>query len=247
MGSKMSLSTRKELIEHICDRYRRVSRPEKKVILNELMAVTGYKRKYAISLLNQIKITPKPKIKRVRNSKYGELVREALVTLWYAANRICSKRLVPFLPELLEKMEEKEHLSLSAEVRVNLLKISAATVDRLLRDKKSQVNPRGINTTRPGSLIKKHIKVRTFADWNEVTPGFMEADLVAHCGDSSEGQFLNTLVLTDIASTWTECLPLLQRGEADVVAAVKIAEQLMPFSFLGLDTDNVLTLESRTF
>ncbi len=234
----MSLSTRKELIDHICDRYRQVSRHEKKVILNELMAVTGYKRKYAISLLNQIKITPKPKIKRVRTSKYGEPVREALVTIWYAANRICSKRLVPFLPELLEKMEEKEHLSLSAEVRAHLLKLSAATVDRLLRDKKRQVNPQGINTTRPGSLIKKHIKVRTFADWNEVTPGFMEADLVAHCGDSSEGQFLNTLVLTDIASTWTECLPLLQRGEADVVAAVKTAEQLIPFSFLGLDTDN---------
>ena len=93
------------------------------------------------------------------------------------------------------------------DIRQRLLEISPATVDRLLETERREIK-KGISTTRPGSLLKKQIKVRTFADWNNIIPGFLEGDLVAHCGDRVDGSFLNTLVLTDIASTWTEFSPV---------------------------------------
>jgi hypothetical protein len=112
-----------------------------------------------------------------------------------------------------------------------------ATADRLLK-KERDLKGKGISTTKPGALLKKQIQIRTFADWDDVTPGFMEGDLVAHCGGDVSGSFLNTLVLTDIASGWTECLPLLCRGSANVVSGITITQQVLPFTLLGVDTDN---------
>ena len=143
-------------------------------------------------------------IKRPRRARYDERVKRTLVTLWTTANRICAKRLVPFLPELIDVMERNGHLSLPADVRGKLLTISPATADRLLATERS--NQRGVSTTRPGSLLKKKIKVRTFADWDDLQPGFLEADLVAHCGESAAGSFVHTLVLVDVATGWTECV-----------------------------------------
>ena len=163
-------------------------------------------------------------------------MKRALVTLWTTANRICSKRLVPFLPELIEVMERHGHLSLPADVRGKLLTISPATADRLLATERS--NQRGMSTTRPGSLLKKQIKVRTFADWDDLQPGFLEADLVAHCGVSAAGSFLHTLVLVDVATGWTECVALLRRSEADVIGALNSLRGRLPVPLLGLDTDN---------
>ena len=160
-----------------------------------------------------------------------------MLTLWYAANQICSKRLAPFIPDLLVALERFGHISLPADIRDQLLQISPATVDRLLVPYR-QNGSTGISTTRPGGLLKNQIKVRTFADWNDVVPGFMEADLVAHCGTSTSGSFLNSLVLTDIASGWTEFFPLLSKCDSGVIAALKSAGQLLPFLLLGLDTDN---------
>ena len=160
-----------------------------------------------------------------------------LLTVWYAANQICSKRLVPFIPELVASLEKFGHLSLTVSMRQQLLSISSASVDRLLKVERQQTK-KGLSTTKPGSLLKKQIQVHTFMDWDEVIPGFCEADLVAHCGDRVNGTFLNTLVLTDITSGWTEFLALLKRSEADVIAALKIAQKLLPFPLLGLDTDN---------
>jgi hypothetical protein len=164
-------------------------------------------------------------------------VRQALLTLWHSANRICSKRLVPFIPELIIVLEKFGHLSLPSEVRNRLLTISPATADRLLATER-KCDIKNISTTRPGSLIKRQIKIRTFADWNNIVPGFLEGDLVAHCGDRVDGLFLNTLVLTDIASTWTEFFPLLHKSEANVIEALKVAQHTLPFTLLGLDTDN---------
>lgn len=235
----MSLQTRKELLIHVQDKYRSAKKSEKIKILDGLIATTGYRRKYAINLLNQCALSANFKQKNNRSStkKYDEAIRQALLTLWYAANQICSKRLVPFIPDLLTVLERCGHISLPVNVRSRLLKISPATVDRLLETERKECK-RGLSTTRPGSLLKRQIKIRTFADWNDVVPGFLEGDLVAHCGDRVDGSFLNTLVLTDIASTWTEFFPLLRRSEADVIGALKIAQQLLPFLLLGLDTDN---------
>ena len=235
----MTVATRKELLRYARKRYTKATWLEKVKILNEFIALTGYDRKYAIKLLNlvEVDLSAKKTDKQLKNKKYDEATRQALLTIWGAANQICSKRLVPFIPELLCVLERFGHIALTKEVRAKLLTISPATVDRLLETDRKE-NKKGLCTTRSGSLLKHQIKVRTFADWDNVIPGFLEGDLVAHCGETTQGVYLNTLVVTDIASAWTEFFPILYKCEANVIEALKIAQQLLPFRLLGLDTDN---------
>lgn len=237
MEGSMSLNARKELLVCIRQQYRKARWKEKRKILDGFIAATGYKRKYAIALINQPENKEVRLNKRVKPIIYNDAVRQSLLTVWYAANQICSKRLVPFIPELVHKLEFLGHLSLPSQTKELLLKMSVSTVDRLLKAERLKAH-KGIITTRPGNLLKKQIQVKTFTEWNEVVPGFLEVDLVAHCGGSSEGSFLNTLVLTDIASTWTECLPLLRKGKADVISALQVVQSLLPFPLLGIDSDN---------
>src|SRR5690606_19041844 len=152
-------------------------------ILDGFISTTGYDRKYAISLLRQKarvadSVLPKS---RPGAQVYDEQFRQVLLYIWYTANQVCSKRLVPFLPDLVAAMERHGHLRITADIRHKLEKISAATVDRLLQPERRRIKG-GISHTKPGSLLKNQIQVRTFADWNDVTPGFFEIDLVAHCG-----------------------------------------------------------------
>ncbi|MDP6419746.1 MAG: transposase, partial [SAR202 cluster bacterium] len=233
----MSLQSKRELLYQVAPRYRESDRRQKSVILNEFVATTGYARKYAIRLLTS-PVDPLRRGNRPRARWYGAAVQEALAVTWAAANYICGKRLVPFLPELIPVMERHGYLALTNEVREQLLAVSPATADRLLRPYRQKVSPRGIGTTRSGPLLKHQVPVRTFADWTENEPGFMEADLVAHCGHRAEGAFLYTLVLTDIATGWTECLPLLYRTQEAVIQALGRTRQLLPMRLLGLDTDN---------
>ena len=135
-------------------------------------------------------------------------------------------------------MERHGHLSLSDKTRAPLLELSAATADRIFRQFRVDHRPHGKTTTKSGELLKHRVPIRTFADWADTRPGFMEADLVAHCGGNSEGPFLHTLVLTDVATGWTECLALLRRTEADILQALTTARQILPFQLVGLDTDN---------
>ena len=172
-----------------------------------------------------------------RASHYGRDVQHALFLVWHAANRICAKRLIPFLPTLVEALERHEHLHLTVECRSQLLSMSAATADRLLRSQRTS-GRRGISTTRAGPLLKQQIPICTFEEWRETQPGFLEADLVAHCGTDIEGGYLYTLTLTDVATGWTECLPLLHRSQEAVLAALQRARTLFPFPILGVDTDN---------
>src|SRR3989454_7439730 len=172
-----------------------------------------------------------------RASHYGPDVQHALFLVWHAANRICAKRLIPFLPTLVEALEGHEHLHLTEECRRQLLSMSAATADRLLRSQRKR-GQHGLSTTRAGTLLKQQIPIRTFEEWEETRPGFLEADLVAHCGTNIEGGYLYTLTLTDVATGWTECLPLLYRSQESVLAAIQRAQTLFPFPILGIDTDN---------
>ena len=167
MRKKLSLELRRELLTRTAEDYASARKGIKSQIVDQLVAATGYGRKYAITLLNH----PPGSVSssRPRRARYDERVKRALVTLWTTANRICAKRLVPFLPELIEVMERNGHLSLPADVRAKLLTISSAPADRLLATERS--NQRGVSTTRPGSLLKKQIKVRTFADWDDLQPG----------------------------------------------------------------------------
>lgn len=230
----MSFRAKRELLVQVAPRYRAARHGQRSVILNKFVAVTGYDRKYAIRLLLG-PIRPSAPIRRPRSAHYGSEVQEALASAWGAANGICAKRLVPFLPELIPTLERHGHLRLTDEVRGQVLALSSATADRLLR---SLRHPHGLTATRPGRLLKKQIPIRTFTEWTDVTPGFLEADLVAHCGGSLEGAFLYTLTLTDVATTWTECLPLLHRTQHGVVHALQRARGMFPFPLLGIDTDN---------
>jgi hypothetical protein len=236
MRQKMSVNSRRELINRTISRYRFSTWKEKRKILDEFVSGVGYGRKYAVTLLNHGIHVPEPR-KRMPPRRYDETVRRALITVWKAANCICSKRLIPFLPEFVAALERFGHISLPPEVLKRLLSISPATADRLLHEEKRREG-RSISTTRRGKLLKNKIAVRTFFDWNELAPGFMEADLVAHCGDRIDGAYLHTLVLTDIATGWTECVALLRRSEADVTGAIHGIRQCLPFPLLGLDTDN---------
>jgi hypothetical protein len=235
--SGLSLQTRRALLQQVVPQYRQAKTVKKKSkLLDAFTTATGYNRKYAMWLLNHAKVEQSIP-HRPRPRHYGHEVQHALFLVWHAANRICAKRLMPFLPTLLEALERHEHLHLTEECRRQLLSMSAATADRLLRTKRKR-GLRGLSTTRAGTLLKQQIPIRTFAEWSDVRPGFLEADLVAHCGTNIEGGYVYTLTLTDIATGWTECLPLLYRSRELVLAAFQRARRLFPFPILGLDTDN---------
>src|SRR5450432_1587483 len=199
------------------------------------MIVTGSVRKYAMWVLNHAE-----EVLQTADAppqRYGSEVQQALVLAWETLNRICAKRLIPFLPDMIESLERNGHLQLSEENRRIVLSMSAATADRLLRAQRLHCL-RSLSTTKAGPLLKQQIPIRTFEDWNEATPGFLEVDLVAHCGSSTLGSFLYTLTLTDVATGWTECLPVLNRGREEVLAGLQRARTLFPFPILGIDTDN---------
>lgn len=233
----MSLHARRELLNSIRQRYIKADRTGKGAILDEFVKATGCGRKHAIGLLNKPPSeTGRPRGKG-RSTKYGEDVRQALIELWRISNEICSKRLIPFLPDLIEVLERKGRISLTNEIRQQLLELSPGTADKLLAGERKAA-ARSKTTTRPGSLLKRQIPIRTFAEWNDVIPGFFEADLVAHCGSSVEGMYLNSLVLTDITTGWTECFALLHKTEFEVIKALKKAANILPVPILGFDSDN---------
>lgn len=169
---------------------------------------------------------------------YGPAVQAALEVAWAATNGIGAKRLVPFLPKLVPLLEQHSHLALADSVRDQLLTLSPATADRLLQPARTATQPRGVSTTKAGTLLKRHIPVRTFADWTDAAPGFLEIDVVAHCGTRPDGAFVSTLVLTDVCTGWVECQALLYRSQDQVLQAITRARRLLPFPVLGLDSDN---------
>jgi len=232
----MTSKSKRELLEAIRPRYLQANKSEKAHILDEFCAATGYHRKYAIRLLKHG--PPAKKLKKTGRSKIyqGEVV-AALTQIWEICGRICSRRLHPFLPEIIRVLEQHQELILSAEVKPLLLQISRASIDRCLRPARFE-HRRGLSSTKPGSLLKKAIPVRTFTPWEEERPGFEEIDLVAHCGESTAGQYLNTLTVTDLATGWTECLALLHKSQYLVAEAIREMRLHLPFALLGIDSDN---------
>ena len=234
--SEISTAARQELVQAIGGRYRTVSADEKGRILDEFVALTGYHRKHAIRVLNGFTGRP-TSTRRGRLRLYDEAVRQALIVFWEASDRICGKRLKPLLPVLLPALERHGHISLDPAVRGHLLTVSASTIDRMLSGARASTGGRRARAkTTPA--VRRRVPVRTFADWHEPAPGFVEADLVVHCGESMAGSFASTLVLTDIASGWIECIALLVRDSSLIVDALERLRATLPFPLRGIDTDN---------
>ena len=177
-----------------------------------------------------------PRQSRPGRTIYSEAVRQALVVLWEAADRICGKRLKAILPGLISAMERHGHLSLDSKVRQLLLAASPATIDRLLAPIRGTAGRR--RKRKSTTKSSREIPVRTFADWNEPSPGFLEIDFVAHGGDSMEGTFLWSLVATDVCSGWTEAVALVAREQSLVVEGLEVIRRQLPVPILGIDSDN---------
>ena len=232
----MSKRSKRELTETNHPRYLKASKAEKIRILDEFTAATGYHRKYAIKLLKH-GVKRKGYKKPGRRKIYQGEVVQILEKIWETCGRICSKRLHPFLPEMVSVMERVGELSCSPETKTLLLSMSRSTIDRCLKNARYS-SPKGISTTKPGALLKKAIPVRTWHEWDDTRPGFMEIDLVAHCGDTSAGQFIYTLTAVDVATGWTECLAIPNKTQLAVFNAIKALRLRLPFPLLGIDCDN---------
>lgn len=232
---RLSLKTRQELQQVIAERYRSATRQEKQQILDEFTQVTGFHRKHAIRALQGTSREagePAP-----RSRLYDEATRQALILLWEAADRICGKRLKPIVPTLLDAMERHGHLALDTVVRQRLIVMSAATMDRLLQPVR-EVARQGRRRTALNTTMRKSIAVRTFGDWNNPPPGYFEMDLVAHCGRSVAGSHAHSLVLTDVATGWTEAAALIVREQTLIAFTLDEIRAQLPFPMLGLDVDN---------
>lgn len=232
----MSKRSKQELTKEINPRYLKAGKAEKIKILDEFTAATGYHRKYAIKLLRH-GLRRKGYKKIGRKKKYQGEVVDMLEKIWETCGKICSKRLHPFLPEIVSVLEREEELVCSSETKTLLLSMSRSTIDRCLK-KARYSSPKGISTTKPGTLLKKSIPIRTWHEWDDTIPGFVEMDLVAHCGESAMGQFLYTLTAVDVSTGWTECLAIPNKTQIAVSAAIKAMRLRLPFPLLGIDCDN---------
>lgn len=218
-------------------RYWQANRKGKTWILNEFVAVTGYHRKAAIRLLGRADEVV-PKARRGRRRKYGPEIVEALRTVWEAGDYLCSKRLHDFMLEWTEVLANHGELKVEPDISEKLCRMSPSTIDRLLQRYRFVRKRRSLSTTKPGSLLKASIPIRTFGEWEEKKPGFLEVDLVAHCGESTEGFYLTTLSAVDIATRWAEYRGVWGKGQSKVGGAIHTLRKRFPFPILGLDSDN---------
>jgi hypothetical protein len=233
--------TRRSIREYLAaqrERYQRASRETRRTLLDEIVAVTGYHRKAVIRHLGQSR-SPHPGARPVgRPRRYGPAVAAAATVLWEAAGQIGAKRLQPFVPELLDRLTAWGELRLPPATAALLQRASTSTLERLLAAARRTRPRRGLSTTRPGSWLRSQIPIRTFAEWTDVEPGFLEVDLVAHCGSSGAGFFLHTLCAVDVATGWVELQPVWGKGHYRVKAALHDIRRRLPVPLRGLDTDN---------
>jgi len=234
----MSPRSKKEYIENIYLRYRNASRNQKALILDECCATLGYHRKHAIRMLKRFKRFRKTKTKRPGRAPFYSQpsILKPLKKIWLAANLPCSKRLKIILPLWIPGYIQSFD-PLPPEAVEALSHISPATIDRILSPTRIHYKKRGRSTTKPGTLLRNQIPIKT-NQWNESRPGFLEADTVAHCGDSLAGMFAYTLDSVDIATGWTEQRAVWGKGETGVLEQIHDIESSLPFPLLGFDCDN---------
>jgi len=219
--------------------YKKAGKKKKGGMLNDFCELTGYNRAYAARLLRTDFIPRSRKTIEVNKRKvvYDTEVFDALIKIWMIADGICGKRLAPFLPELLDKLIQYKEIKINKMVYGKLIKISASTIDRLLKNTKKKLALKGRSTTKPGTLLKHQIPIRTFSDWDDSKAGFFEVDCVANCGNNTAGEYVNTLNLTDIKTAWMEFEAVMGKGELRILAAIENRRAACPIPFLGIDSD----------
>jgi len=259
--------SKQEYMARMQRRYLKATKREKSTLLDEVIEVTGYHRRHAVRVLRHGRF-PDPKLAQLaaaqglappgrrlpsrgggggggrspgRPRAYSSVVVGALHIAAEASNWLCGKRLAPFLEELVPALEAEGELRLAVEDRTQVLAMSARTIDRRLRRFRLQRDPKnwhGLGTTKPGSLLKNQVPIQTYTPWEDQRPGFLEIDLVAHCGATTEGFSLNTLVGTDVATGWTECVGVGGKSQRAVFAGIETTRERLPMRLLGLDSDN---------
>jgi hypothetical protein len=232
----MARQSKREYLRSIHQRYRKGSREEKTAMLEEFCKVCGYNRKYAIWLLSRP--LSKGSVRRrvsPRRAVYSQASIAVLAKVWQASGYLCSQRLKAALPQWLFWI--KKHFEVNKTLEKEILTISARQMDRRLCAHKGRVKRRLYGTTRPGSLLKHMIPIKT-DHWDVTLPGYLEIDLVSHSGASGAGEFIYTLDCVDIATGWVERQAVMGKSQLGVVAALKEIEQRLPFRLRGIDSDN---------
>jgi hypothetical protein len=247
---RLTMKQRQAVTAVTAQRYRQGSKKVKRQILNEFCETTGYSRGYARFVLRnhgrQVWLRGKRVVvgdarqrqQRLKPRYYDEQVVQALSKLWQLLNYLCGKRLVAIMPELIAKLQQFGELRLTPLTKQKLLRISAASIDRLLQPERRKQQLRRRSHTKPGTLLKHQIPIRTFAEWDEAQPRFAEIDLVAHDGDLALGDYCQTLDLTDICTGWTETEAVPNKAQVWVFEAIQTIRARLPFPLLGLDSDN---------
>ena len=235
----LTMGERKAVAKTMAKRYRVAGKVEKTAMLDELCALTGWTRDHARRALRIAVTTGGATLKRAPRPRiYGEDVTGALRMIWATLNGPSGKRLAPFMEEIVQVLERCGELEVSPQVRAKLLQISPATIDRVLAPERVRLRVKGRTGTKPGTLLKRQIRVRTFADWDDLAPGFCEVDLVAHDGGNPAGEFCQTLDLTCVATGWTEMRALRNKAQRWCFEALQEIEAALPFPLRGLDSDN---------
>jgi len=235
----LTMSQRQTVTRQLAHRYQTASTTEKATILDQLCQVTGWHRDHARKALRTA-LRPKtvPQQRKQRDPVYGPDVIAALRKVWAVLDAPAGKRLAPFLPEIVDRLIACGELHLSDHTRDQLVRLSAATIDRRLAPDRARWQLRGRSGTKPGSLLKSQIPIRTWAEWDDAQPGFVEIDLVGHEGGNPAGQFAQTLTVTDIATGWTENRAVRTKAQKRVLPALSDIVESFPFPVLGIDSDN---------
>lgn len=247
---RLTMREKKKATAILAPRYQKSGKKEKGKMLNEFIALTGYCRTHASYVLNihgKRKRVSKNRViqadvrktgRRGRKKVYTEEVKKALIKVWYIMDCICGKRLAPVMKETVKKLEDFEEISLTEDSRAKLTGISASSIDRLVAGERKKQTIKGRSNTKPGTLLKNQIPIRTFSDWDEQRPGFVEIDLVGHDGGNVKGEYMQTLDLTDVCTTWTETEAVKNKAQVWVFDALKDIRKRLPFDLLGIDSDS---------
>jgi hypothetical protein len=254
----LTMSQRQAVTKEMALKYKRATKKQKGEILDTLTELTGYNRSYAARVLRQraryvvvgrgvvkgVKVTlvederTKQRKKRNRRRTYGRDVLVALQKVWVICDGICGKRLAPYLAEIAPTLERLGELTLDVQTKRKLIGISPATIDRILAPARKRYQLRARSQTKPGTLLKHQIPIRTFNDWDDLRPGFIEVDLVSHEGGNARGDYAYTLDATDVCTTWTETEAVRNRAEKWVFAGLERVKERFPFDIIGIDSDN---------